>query len=50
MTEILFALTLTVCNFSGACLSQDIDLYYTEKECNKALRLYEELPTDGVWK
>mgnify|MGYP003654777090 FL=1 len=50
MTEILFALTLTVCNFSGSCLSQDIDLYYTKKECNKALSLYKELPKDGVWK
>ena len=50
MIEILFALTLTVCNYSGSCLSQDIDLYHTVDECENALVLYSELPKDGIWK
>lgn len=48
--SIIYALTLTVCNFSGSCLSQDVDLYNTEEECNKALVMYTTLPKDGVWK
>ncbi len=50
MIEIIYALTLTVCSSTGACMSQDIDLYSTVKECNDALIMYQEVPTDGDWK
>lgn len=45
MLQILWALTLTVCN-SGECVSQRIELYDKQSTCLAVLSEYEKMPRD----
>ena len=45
MLQILWALTLTVCN-SGECVSQRIELYDKQSTCLAVQAEYEKMPRD----
>ncbi len=46
--EFIWHILLTVC-LGNDCMTQDVQWFKDEKECNTMLILYKEIPQDGEW-
>ena len=46
--EFFWHILLTVCLGSN-CLTQDVQWFKNERECNIMLTYYKEIPPDGKW-
>ncbi|OUW32549.1 MAG: hypothetical protein CBD31_01870 [Flavobacteriaceae bacterium TMED171] len=46
--EIIWHIVLTVC-LGSTCLEQDVQWFEDKAECEKMLKSYSEIPTDGDW-
>ena len=46
--EIIWHILLTVC-LKGNCLTQDVQWFETQQECNLMLKRYKDIPFDGKW-
>ena len=46
--EFIWHILLTVC-LGNDCMTQDVQWFKDEKECNTMLILYKEIPPDGEW-
>ena len=46
--EIIWHILLTVC-LGSTCLDQDVQWFESKAECDKALIVYLEMPSDGDW-
>ena len=44
--EIVWHILLTVC-LGSTCLEQDVEWFKTKQECDKMIKFYSEMPSDG---
>jgi len=46
--EVIWHILLTVC-LGSTCIEQDIQRFDNKAQCNKILKVYTDIPSDGDW-